>query len=71
MYFFDIKNSVFIKTFIQQKIYLIKNFKVNMLINNDIIISKSIVMNIKKQKTNIRSCNVTMLLKVRFKAFYV
>ena len=41
-----------------------------MLINNNIIISKNIVMNIKKQKTNIRNCNVTMLLKIRFKAFY-
>ena len=71
MYFFNIKNNVFTKTFIQRKIYLIKNLKINMLINNNIIISKNIVINIKKQKTNICSCNVIMLLKVRFKTFYV
>ena len=42
-----------------------------MLINNDIIISKNIVINIKKQKTNICNCDVIMLLKIRFKTFYV
>ena len=42
-----------------------------MLINNNIIISKNIVINIKKQKINIRNCDVTMLLKIRFKIFYI
>ena len=40
-------------------------------INNNIITSKNIVINIKKQKTNIRSCDVTISLKIRFKTFHV
>ena len=68
MYVIDFKNDKSVKIFIKRKIHLIKNLKINMLINNDIIVSKNILINFKKQKIIVRNCDVTTLLKIRFKA---
>ena len=65
------KNDKSITTFIEKKFHLIKNLKINMLINNNIIISKNIVINTQKQQTNIRNCDVITLLKIKFKIAYV
>ena len=70
-YIFEIdKNGKSVTTFIEKEFHLIKNLKVNMLINNNIIILKSIVIDTQKQQTNIRSCNVIASLKIKFKAVY-
>ena len=37
MYFLDQKNNKIVKTMIRREIYSMNNFKVNMLINNDVI----------------------------------
>ena len=72
IYFFDITNDdVFVKAFIEKKIHLMKNFKVNMLIENDIIVSKEIFVNIINRIINIRSCDVIVSLNVRFKTTHV
>ena len=42
-----------------------------MLINNNIITLKNIVIDTQKQQTNIRNCNVIALLKIKFKTIYV
>ena len=42
-----------------------------MLIDNDIIASKNIFVNFTNRIINIRSCDVDVFLKVRFKAAYV
>ena len=71
IYFFDITNDdVFVKTFIEKEIHLIKNLKTNMFIENDIIVSKEIFVNIINRIANIRSCDVIMSLNVRFKAIH-
>ena len=46
IYFFDQKNDVIIKIKIIKKNYLIDNFEINMLLNNDVIESKKIDINI-------------------------
>ena len=71
IYFIDTKNNVFVKIFIEQKIYLIKNLKINMLINNNIIVLKNIFVNFTNQITNIRNCNVDVSLKIRFKVAHI
>ena len=71
IYFIDTRNNAFVKTFIKRKIHLIKDFKVNMLINNNIIVSKNILVNFTNQITNIRNCDVDMSLKIRFKIAHV
>ena len=70
IYFINTKNSAFVKIFIEREIHLVKNFKINMLINNNVIASKKIFINIINRETNIRSCDVTILLNVRFKNIY-
>ena len=71
IYFTNTRNNVFVKVFIERKIHLIKNFKINMLINNNIIVSKNIFVNFTNRITNIRNCNVDMFLKVCFKIAHV
>ena len=71
IYFTDTRNDVFVKTFIERKIHLIKNFKINMLIDNNIIVSKNIFVNFINRITNIRNCDVDVLLKIRFKIAHV
>ena len=68
IYFIDTKNDIFVKAFIEKKIHLIKDFKVNMLVDNDIIASKDIFVNIINRVANIRSCEIDVFLKVRFRA---
>ena len=71
IYFFDTTNDdVFVKIFIEKKVHLIKNFKTNMLIENDIIVSKRIFVDIINRITNIRSCDVIVSLNVCFKAVH-
>ena len=71
IYLFDITNDdVFVKIFIEKKVHLMKNLKVNILIENDIIVSKKILVNIINRITNIRNCDVIVSLNVRFKAIH-
>ena len=66
IYFTNINtDNKFVKTFIERKIHFIKNFKINMFIDNDIIVFKSILIDFKKQKIIVRNCDVTIFLKVR------
>ena len=65
MYFFDQKNDVTIKTKIIKKIHLIDNFKTNMLLNNDVIESEKIDVNIFKKTIYIESCEIIASLKIR------
>ena len=65
------KNDKSVTIFIEKKFHLIKNLKVNMLIDNNIIILKNIVIDTQKQQTNIRNCDVIASLKIKFKIVYV
>ena len=62
----DIDNK-FVKTFIERKIHFIKNFKINMFIDNNIIVFENIFIDFKKQKIIIRNCDVIVFLKIRSK----
>ena len=66
----DIDNK-FVKTFIERKIHFIKNFKINMFIDNDIIVFKNILIDFKKQKIIIRNYNVTIFFEIRLKVVRV
>ena len=68
IYFTDTKNDIFVKAFIEKEIHLIKNLKVNMLVDNDIIASKDIFVNTINRIANIRSCEIDVFLKIRFRA---
>ena len=65
MYFFDQKNDVTIRVKIIRKIHLIDNLKTNMLLNNDVIESKKIDVNISKKTIYIKSCKIIANLKIR------
>ena len=65
MYFFDQKNDVTIKTKITREIHLIDNLKTNMLLNNDVIESEKIDVNISNKSIYIDSCEVIVSLEVR------
>ena len=65
MYFSDQKNDVTIKIKIIKKIHLIDNFKINMLLNNDVINSKKIDINISNKSIYIDNCEIIVNLKIR------
>lgn len=53
------------------EIHLIKNLKVNILIDNDIMKSKNIVVNLKNRTTYIDNCNIIVLMKIRTSSFMI
>ena len=59
------KNDKSITLMFRRKIHLINNFKTNMFINNDIIDSKSIIINSIKKQTFINNTDVIILIKVK------
>ena len=71
MYFVDVKNDNSIKIFICREIHLINNFKINMFIDNDVIVSKSVVFNLIKKQVFIDNCNVIIIFNVRLRINYV
>ena len=66
----DIDNK-FVKTFIERKIHFIKNLKINMFIDNDIIVFKNILIDFKKQKIIVRNCDITISFEIRLKIIRV
>ena len=70
MYFLNTKNEIFFVTLIRREIYLTNHLKINMLIDNDVIDSKDIVINSINKKTFIRNCDVKMLVEVRTREIY-
>ena len=71
MYLLNIKIDASTKIFIEKKIYFVKNLKINMLIDNDIIVFENIVTNVDKQKITIRNCDITIFMKIRFRIIHV
>ena len=68
MYFVDVKNDSSVKTLIRREVHLVDNLKVNMLIDNDVTVSESVVLDLVKKQALIDSCDVTIALDVRSRA---
>ena len=64
-YFLDTSNNTSTKTFFTREVYLIDNFKANMLINNDILESKKFAIDLEKDEIYIDSCNITVFIDVQ------
>ena len=62
---FEKKNDKSITSMFRRKIHLINNFKTNMFINNDIIDSKSIIINSIKKQTFINSIDVIISIEIK------
>ena len=71
MYFVDVKDDNSIKTFIRREIHLINNLKINMFIDNDVIVSESVVLDLIKKQTLIDNCDVTIVFDVRSRVSHV
>ena len=71
IYFSDNKDDSSIKTLIERKIHFVKNLKINMLINNNIIVFENIVFDVKKKLVNIDNCDIIVLMKIRFRVVHV
>ena len=65
MYFVDVKNDNSVKTLIRREIHLVNNLKINMFIDNDVIVSESVVLDLVKKQTLIDSCDVIIAFDVR------
>ena len=65
IYFASTKKKVSITILIRKKIHLIKNLKINIFIDIDIIISKNIVIDLIKKKTIIQSCDIIVFFEIR------
>ena len=61
------KNDKKIIFVIRRKVYLINNFKCNMFFDNDVLISKNIIINIVKKSTFINSIKIIISLEIRSK----
>ena len=59
------KNDKSITSILRREVHLINNFKANMLIDNDVIESKEIIINSIKKQTFITSTNATISIEVR------
>ena len=65
MYFANIKKKNFVIILIRKKIHLMKNLKINMFININVITSKNIIINLIKKKIVIQSRNIIVFLEMR------
>lgn len=54
-----------IYTYFKCKLYLVKGFKANILIKNNVFASKSFILNHKMRHTVVESCKVTIPIKAR------
>ena len=70
-YFSSTKNEFFFVTLIRREMHLINHLKINMLIDNDVIDSKDIVIDSINKKTFIRNCDVKMLVEIRTREIHV
>ena len=65
MYFEDIKTNKFVKTIITRKIHLVKDFKTNLLIENDILNSKKIDISNFTKTTYIDHCEIIISIIIK------
>ena len=65
MYFDDVKNDNFVKALIRREVHLVDNLKINMLIENDVIVSEDVVFDLVKKQALIDNCEVTIAFDVR------
>ena len=65
IYFSNKKNEIVVKIMITREIHLIDNLKINMLIENDLMKSKKIDINVTKETAHIDSCDVIVALNVK------
>ena len=66
IHLFDTKNDKKITSIIRREIHLIDDLKINMFLENDIMKSKRIVINITKKFVVVNNIDVTIFLKTRF-----
>ena len=65
IYFSSKKNEIVVKVMITREIHLIDNLRINMLIENDLMKSKKIDINVTKRIVHIDSCDVIVALNVK------
>ena len=65
IHFRDMKNDKKIISIIRRKVYLINNFKCNMFFDNDVLISKNIIINIVKKSTFIDNIEIIISFEIR------
>ena len=65
MYFEKNKNDISFKVMIRREIHLISHFKINMLINNNVICSENIVIDSTNKKIYIDNCDVIVSIEIR------
>ena len=71
MYFVDVKDDNSIKIFIRREIHLVNNLKINMFIDNDVIVSENVVLDLVKKQTFIDNCDVIIVFDVRSRVNHV
>ena len=65
IYFSNKKNEIVVKTMITREIHLIDDLKINMFIENDLMKSKKIDINVTKRIAHIDNCDVIVALNVK------
>ena len=71
MYFVDVKNDNSVKTLIRREVHLVNNLKINMFIDNDVIVSENVVLDLIKKQALIDNCDVIIALDVRSRVNHV
>ena len=71
VYFSEIKKNKQVLTCVTREIHLVKDFKTNLLIENDFLKFEDFVINISNKKITIISCDVTIDLFIKQREFYV
>ena len=65
MYFEENKDDISFKAMIRREIHLISHFKINMLIDNDVICFENIVIDSTNKKVYIDNCDVIVSIEIR------
>jgi len=66
LFFNNIVIKQFVKSIVIVEIYIIDNFETNFLVNNNILISKDILIDLKDRKLIIDSCeNLEILIRIK------
>ena len=71
IYFLSVKESKQILACITRKIHLVKEFKFNLLIENDFLKSEKFVIDINNKKVIISNCEITINLFIKQRDLYV
>lgn len=72
LYFIEMQQDHFFTyASIQHELHLVKGLKVNILVRNNILSAKRILINIVAQSAFIQSCNITIQLKVKQKSPFI